>query len=37
MAVVGEGLSDADSAAAITFINQHMVNSFKGVVTALGE
>jgi hypothetical protein len=35
--LAGEGLSDAHSAAAITLINQRMVNSFKGAVAALGE
>ena len=34
-ALVGQRLSDADSAAAITFIYSHMVNCFKGAVTEL--
>jgi hypothetical protein len=34
-AFVGQRLSDADSAAAITFIYSHMVNCFKGTVTEL--
>jgi len=34
-ALVGQRLSDADSAAAITFIYSHMVNCFKGGVTEL--
>ena len=35
MALVGQRLSDADAAAAITFIYSHMVNCFKGAVTEL--
>jgi len=34
-ALVDERLSDADAAAAITFIYSHMVNCFKGAVTEL--
>jgi hypothetical protein len=34
-ALVGQRLSDADSAAAITFIYSHMVNCFKGAVTEM--
>lgn len=33
--MVGQRLSDADSASAITFIYSHMVNCFKGAVTEL--
>jgi hypothetical protein len=33
--LAGQRLSDADSAAAITFIYSHMVNCFKGAVTEL--
>lgn len=33
--LVGQRLSDADTAAAITFIYSHMVNCFKGAITEL--
>jgi hypothetical protein len=33
--LVGQHLSDADTAAAITFIYSHMVNCFKGAITEL--